>query len=185
MSTHSLQQLGQSQRTFQSVLMTFWLVNKAFEFLTHLKTSLEVLFSQMFNFQPGHLITVFNGNCVMFWKSNWFSLFSKWSYHRFSNTHLPQGGTESSNIEGSSAIRLHFRSGNPGRSRITNMIYTQTHSEGYFVISSWGCLPVTSMFSFSIWSLKLFSRILQFNRKAEWERHHLLSVSKKCFYCDV
>jgi len=68
--------------------------------------SLEVLFSQMLHFQPGHLITVFNGNCIMFWKPNWFSLLSKWSYHRFSNTHFVKGGIESSNIEGSSVNRL-------------------------------------------------------------------------------
>lgn len=58
MSTHWLQQLGQSLRTSQRVLMTFWLINKAFELLTHLKTSLKVLFSQMFDFQPGHLISL-------------------------------------------------------------------------------------------------------------------------------
>lgn len=159
MSTHSLKQLGQSLRTSQSVLMTFWLVNKAFELLTHLKISLEVLFSQMLNFQPGHLITVFNGNCIMFCKSNWFSLLSKLSYHRFSNTHFLQGGMESSNIEGSSALRLYFRSGNLGKGQITNMICTPRRTAEVNCHFPMRMFTNSFMFSFSIWSLKLFSGI--------------------------
>lgn len=160
MSTHWLQQLGQSLRTSQRVLMTFWLVNKAFELLTHLKTSLEVLFSQMLNLSQA-ILSVFNRNCVMFWKSNWLSQcvqvnliimhfpilifcmegWRAWISKVLSYQSLFQGWEprEKPNQTWSTCIEAQQR---------LNWI------------SSGGCLPITSVFSFSIWTLKLFSRIL-------------------------
>lgn len=51
-------------------------------------------------------------------RTDWVSVFSKWNYHRFSNTHLLHGGMESLNIKSPQLLGFSSRVGTQGEAEL-------------------------------------------------------------------